>query len=73
MTRGVKKGTVRGKYFRNNNVKERAISLLKFFQKKIETDVFDVELADWWYQGFGNGATLRIDINAQNHEDLPNS
>lgn len=73
MPRGVKKGTVRGKYFRNNNVKERAIALLDFFRFQIENGNFDVEVADWWSQGFGNGATLRIDINAQNYEDLPNS
>jgi len=72
MPRGNKKGSVRGTY-RNNDSKERAIALLGFFKKKIEKGVFDVEVADWWSQGFGNSATLRIDISTENFEDLPDS
>lgn len=73
MPRGNKKGSVRGEYRRNSNVKERAIALLDFFRFQIERGNFDVEVADWWNNGFGNGATLRIDIESKSSEYLPDS
>ena len=60
---GSKPGISRGKYRTtpsDDENRDRAIALLKMFQKRIENGSAVVEIADWWS---ANGiSTLRIDI-----------
>jgi len=49
--------------------KIRALMLMKMFKNKIESGLFKVDNADWWIAPDGD-VILRLDVKAENYEDL---